>query len=64
MEQSSADKDLLHALHLVPNPKPSTEATSEPTPSTVNGEYLDMEGVVLVTAFVCTVLIIVVTHNK
>ena len=36
MDQSPADNNLLNALNLVPNEKPITEATSEPTPSTEN----------------------------
>ena len=42
MDQPPADTNLLNALNLVPNAKPATEVTSEPTPSTenqtVNGE--------------------------
>lgn len=37
MDQSGADNNLLNALNLVPNPKPTTEVTSEQTP-TENGE--------------------------
>ena len=39
MDHSSAENSLLNALNLVPNPKPPTEVTSEPTPSTVGGEF-------------------------
>ena len=43
MEQGPADNNLLNALNLVPNPKPLTEVTSEPTPSDVNGEHVKVE---------------------
>ena len=38
MDQSRADSNLLNALNLVPNPKPSTEVTSDQAPSDVKGE--------------------------